>query len=428
MGKVWVVVGSQWGDEGKGKIIDILARDMDCIVRYQGGNNAGHTVIIDDQEFILHLIPSGVLHKGKQCVIGNGVVIDPEALFSEMEMLTKRGIDVDSNIKISYQSHIIFPYHKILDHVKEKYSGREKIGTTGRGIGPCYTDKIARCGIRAIDIVNEGVLYQKLKFNINEKNQVLQKIYNEPLLKFEEIFEKYLTYGRKIKKYLCDVTYLLSEAVANGKNILFEGAQGTFLDIDFGTYPFVTSSNSSAGGACTGSGIGPTKIDKVIGVAKAYTTRVGEGPFPTEFTEDMMAKVRSRGKEFGATTGRPRRCGWFDAVIVRYSALVNGLDSIAITKLDVLDTQENIRICTGYRYNGKVYEEYPSDIEILQNCQPLYEDHSGWQEDTTHITSYDELPLNARKYLRRLSELVKTPIAIITVGPERGQTIVSTGK
>jgi adenylosuccinate synthase len=428
MGKVWVVVGSQWGDEGKGKIIDVLARDMDYIIRYQGGNNAGHTVIVDDKEFVLHLVPSGILHKGKQCIIGNGVVVDPEALFSEIQMLRHRGVDVDSNLKVSQQCHIIFPYHRVLDQIKEKYSGKGKIGTTGRGIGPCYTDKIARCGIRAIDLINERVLREKLKANIEEKNKILEEVYKESPLNFEDIFENYVDWGKKIRNYVCNTTYLISDALESGKSILFEGAQGTLLDIDYGTYPYVTSSNASAGGACTGCGIGPTRINRVIGVAKAYTTRVGEGPFPTEFSKDLMERVRARGKEFGATTGRPRRCGWFDAVIVRYSALVNGLDNIAITKLDVLDTHKNIKICIGYKYNRKIYHQFPSDIEILQNCEPIYEDHLGWLEDTTRITSYDELPLNARKYLRRLSELVQTPVAIITVGPERGQTIVSPEK
>jgi adenylosuccinate synthase len=401
-----IVVGAQWGDEGKGKIIDILAHDADIIVRYQGGNNAGHTVVVGGEQFILHLVPSGVLHKGKLCIIGNGVVIDPEALLDEIEMLRKKGVNVDGNLLISEAAHVIFPYHKVMD----KRRGT-KIGTTGRGIGPCYVDKMARCGIRMIDLVNKDSLRKKLQANLEGSKEFdVGKIYNE-----------YLEYGRKVKKYLANVALVLNKAIAKKKQVLFEGAQGTLLDIDHGTYPYVTSSSATAGGALTGTGIGPTHIDKVIGVVKAYTTRVGEGPFPTEFQEDLMEKIRSKGKEFGATTGRPRRCGWFDAVIVKHSVIVNGLSEIAVTKLDVLDEMEKIKICTGYKYEGKIYRDFPADIDILENCECVYEEHPGWLEDTTSVTKYRNLPKNAKAYLGRLSGLLDVKISMVSVGSKREQ-------
>ena len=401
-----VVVGAQWGDEGKGKIIDILSRDADIIVRYQGGNNAGHTVVIGDKEFILHLIPSGVLRKGKLCIIGNGVVIDPEALLNEIGMLKKKGIKIDGNLMISESAHVILPYHKVID----KRRGA-KIGTTGRGIGPCYIDKMARCGIRMIDLVNPEGLKKKIYANLEGSEEFnAGQIYNE-----------YLEYGKKIKKYLANVSQVLNRAIAKKKDILFEGAQGALLDIDHGTYPYVTSSSATAGGACTGAGVGPTKIDKVIGVVKAYTTRVGEGPFPTEFEKDLMEKIRTKGKEFGATTGRPRRCGWFDAVIVRHAVAVNGLDEIVITKLDVLDEMDKIKICTGYKYKGRLYKDFPADIEILENCEGIYESCSGWMSDTTRATKYKDLTENARKYLEALSKLLNVKISMVSVGSKREQ-------
>jgi adenylosuccinate synthase len=401
-----IVVGAQWGDEGKGKIIDILAAESDMIVRYQGGNNAGHTVVVEDKEFILHLIPSGVLHRGKKCLIGNGVVIDPAALLKEIEMLRKKGIKVNDNLLVSETAHVILPYHKVID----KRRGAQ-IGTTGRGIGPCYVDKMARCGIRMADLINKGLLSKKLKANLEGSSE----------FDFGEIYKTYVGYGRKIKKYLVNVSLVLNRAIAKNKNILFEGAQGTLLDIDHGTYPYVTSSSSTAGGALTGTGVGPTKIDKVIGVVKAYTTRVGEGPFPTEFKKDLMENIRSKGKEFGATTGRPRRCGWFDAVIVRHAVNVNGLSEIVVTKLDVLDEMKKIKICTGYKYNGKIYKDFPADIDILDNCSPVYEEHDGWMRDTTGARSFRDLPKNAKAYLRRLSDLLDVRIGMVSVGSKRRQ-------
>jgi len=399
-------VGAQWGDEGKGKIIDILAADAEIIVRYQGGNNAGHTVVVGEEQFILHLIPSGILHKGKTCIIGNGVVVDPEALLKEIEMLRLKGITVDGSLLISETAHIIFPYHKVID----KRRGAS-IGTTGRGIGPCYVDKMARCGIRMADLVNKDSLKKKLKANLEGSSE----------FNFEKIYSQYLDYGKKIKKYLANVPVVLHEAMCKKKRVLFEGAQGTLLDIDHGTYPYVTSSNSTAGGALTGTGVGPTRIDKVIGVVKAYTTRVGEGPFPTQFDEDLMEKIRSKGKEFGATTGRPRRCGWFDAVIVKHAVIVNGLSEITVTKLDVLDEMEKIKICTAYKYKGKTYQDFPADIDVLTDCELIYEEHDGWMQDITSVKKYNDLPKNAKAYLERLSELLQVKIGIVSVGSKRSQ-------
>ncbi len=401
-----VVIGAQWGDEGKGKIIDILAADVDIIVRFQGGNNAGHTVVVGDREFILHLIPSGVLHEGKTCVIGNGVVIDPGVLLSELEMLRRKCIKVDGNLLISESAHIILPYHKVID----KRRGAE-IGTTGRGIGPCYVDKMARCGIRAVDLVNADVLKRKLTANLEGSKE----------FDVDAIYKEYLNYGKKIKKYLANVSLLLNTAISKKKRILFEGAQGTLLDVDHGTYPYVTSSSASAGGALTGTGVGPTKIQKVVGVVKAYTTRVGEGPFPTEFKKDLMEKIRSKGREFGATTGRPRRCGWFDAVVVKHSVLVNGLSEIAVTKLDVLDEMKSIKICTGYKYKGNLYKVFPADIDALWHAKPVYEEHKGWMQDTTGVRQYKNLPKNAKSYLNRLSRLLDVKIGMVSVGSKRRQ-------
>ncbi|MCM8784269.1 MAG: adenylosuccinate synthase [Candidatus Omnitrophica bacterium] len=416
-----VVVGTQWGDEGKGKIIDYLAKDSDVIVRYQGGNNAGHTVVINNKEFILHLIPSGILHKGKLCIVGNGVVVDPSALLLEIKELKNRGVDIDSNLLISEQAHVIFPYHKLLDQLREK---KRKIGTTGRGIGPCYADKVGRVGIRVVDLLDKEIFAQKLKLNLEEKNEIIKKVYGDKGFSFQKIYKEYRGYAKEIKKYVKNTTLILKKAIDRKKSILFEGAQGTLLDIDFGTYPYVTASNASVGGVCTGTGVSPKNIDKIIGVAKAYTTRVGEGPFPTEFKSDLMEKIRLRGKEFGATTGRPRRCGWFDTVLVRYSIMVNGIDELAITKLDVLDEMENIKICVGYKYKGKIYHHFPSDLKILFEGNPVYEEQKGWLSDTSQITSFDNLPPNAKLYLKRLSKLLEIKVKLISVGSERNQTFV----
>ncbi len=418
-----VLVGAQWGDEGKGKIIDILSKNADYVVRYQGGNNAGHTVVVGEKEFILHLIPSGILHKGKVCVIGNGVVVDPDALWNEIKDLRGKGITVnENNLKVSDEVHIIFPYHKAMERLKENKRGASKIGSTGRGIGPCYTDKADRSGIRLADLFEKDILYQKLKSNLREKNEIFKKIYGFKGFSFKEIYNQYLNYGKRFKRYACNCSIVLNDCIAKDKNILFEGAQGTLLDVDHGTYPFVTSSSATAGGACTGTGVSPNKINSVIGVAKAYTTRVGEGPFPTEFPPRLMEQIRNKGKEFGATTGRPRRCGWFDAVIVKHSIRVNGLDSIAVTKIDVLDDSRTIKICVAYKYKGKTYEDFPANVNVLNKCEPVYEVYPGWLKNTSSVQRYEDLPSNARRYLKRLSAILKTKISIVSVGSKRTQT------
>jgi len=418
-----VVIGAQWGDEGKGKIIDVLSRQSDYIVRYQGGNNAGHTVVIGKTTFILHLIPSGILHKGKTCVIGNGVVVNPKALIDEIEGLRKKGIYVDSNLLVSEQAHLIFPYHYVMDELRERAKGKGKIGTTKRGIGPCYTDKVSRCGIRMADFLDDGVFRRKLKANLREKNAILRKVYGFKGFSFSQIYDQYSSYRRKIRRYITDTTLIINKALDNGKDVLFEGAQGTLLDVDFGTYPYVTSSNATAGGACIGTGVSPAKIGKVIGVVKAYTTRVGEGPFPTEFSDGHMGIIRNKGKEFGSTTGRPRRCGWFDSVVVRHSILVNGIRDIAVTKLDVLDDLKKIKICTGYRYGNRRYDTILANTEMLSKVRPICEEVPGWMCDTTKVKAYKDLPANARRYLKRLSDLLGIRIGMVSVGSERKQTL-----
>ena len=419
-----VVMGAQWGDEGKGKLIDIISMDMDVTVRYQGGNNAGHTVVVGDKEYVFHLLPSAILHKGKVCVIGNGVVVDPLALLEEIKALEKRGLNVTSKrLKISDRCHVVMPYHRVLDGLRET-KRKNKIGTTGRGIGPCYADKVTRCGIRMVDLVNPRVLRAKLEDNLREKNEVFQKVFNHKAYSFDGVYKEYLAYGKKLAPYICDTMLYLNRAIDKKKSILFEGAQGTFLDIDFGTYPFVTSSNSTVGGVCVGSGIAPTKIDKAIACVKAYTTRVGEGPFPTEFSTRLMEEIRTKGNEFGATTGRPRRCGWFDSVLVRYAVIVNGISDLAIMKLDVLDDLKKIKICTGYRYRGKVYKDFPTDFEVLSKAKPIYEEVDGWMSPTSGIRSYQKLPRNARNYIERLERLLKVGVKYISIGTKRDQIIV----
>jgi len=419
-----VVVGAQWGDEGKGKIIDILASDANYIVRYQGGSNAGHTVVLKGKEFILHLIPSGILHRGKVCIIGNGVAFDPMAFLEEVETLKSKGIDVTKrNLVLSEKAHVIFPYHKKLDSLREAKKGTTTIGTTKRGIGPCYADKVSRCGIRVLDLMDSKNLREKLKFNIKEKNTLFKYLYNSDGVSFDEIYAQYRDYANQIRPFVGNTTIILNEAIKKNKRILFEGAQGTLLDIDHGTYPFVTSSSATSGGACIGTGIGPTHIDKVIGVVKAYTTRVGEGPFPAEFPSDLINKIRNRGKEFGATTGRPRRCGWFDSIVVKHSVLVNAIDEIAVTKLDVLDQMPKINICVGYKYRNKVYKFFPPDINVLNECRPIYQAHPGWLKDTNQIKKFEDLPYNAKRYLNTLKKLLGVKITIISVGSERGQII-----
>ncbi|HBG60352.1 MAG: adenylosuccinate synthase [Omnitrophica WOR_2 bacterium GWF2_38_59] len=419
-----VVVGSQWGDEGKGKLIDIISKDTDITVRYQGGNNAGHTVVVGNKEYIFHLLPSAILHKGKVCVIGNGVVVDPKALLQEISDLEKKGLKVtEKRFKVSDRCHVVMPYHRVLDGLRET-KRKNKIGTTGRGIGPCYSDKVTRCGIRLVDLLNPKVLEEKLKDNLLEKNEIFKKVYGAKGYSFDSIYNEYLGYGKQLKKYICDTVIYLNEAIDKKKSILFEGAQGTFLDIDFGTYPFVTSSNSIVGGVCSGTGVGPTKIDKAIACVKAYTTRVGEGPFPTEFTNRLKDDIRKKGKEYGATTGRPRRCGWFDSVLVRYSVILNGIDELAIMKLDVLDDLEKIKICTAYKYKGKIYKNFPTDFEVIANAKPIYEEMQGWKTSTTGIREFNKLPVNARKYVRRLEKLLKVAVKYVSIGSKRDQIIV----
>ncbi len=421
-----VVIGSQWGDEGKGKITDLLSEEADIIVRYQGGCNAGHTVVKGDEQYIFHLIPSGILHEGVKCLIGNGVVIDPESLLQEIENLKKKNIEIDDNLYIDFKAHVVLPYHKTLDEVKEMKRGKDKIGTTKRGIGPAYVDKIARTGIRIIDLIDEKLLPKKLENNLNEKNTIFEKLYGLKISNQEkkDILKKYREYGQLLKKYVTDVSLYLNQAINENKKILFEGAQGTLLDVDHGTFPYVTSSNPIAGGACIGTGVGPTKIDGVMGVTKAYTTRVGRGPFPTEMQGELEEYTRQKGGEFGATTGRPRRCGWFDAVLVNYAVRINGMDNMVLTKIDVLSDFDKIKICTSYKYNEETIKEFPVNLETLQNCIPLYEEMEGWKGDISQINKYGDLPQQLKNYINRIEELVKTKVIIVSVGPKRSQTII----
>jgi len=418
-----VLVGMQWGDEGKGKVIDILSQKVDYIVRYQGGNNAGHTVVVGDKEYIFHLIPSGILHSGKICCIGNGVVIDPEVLLQELGNLRKNNIDFGKRFKVSTLAHLIMPYHKNLDQLRETRR-KNKIGTTGRGIGPCYADKINRCGIRMIDLLNPEVFKDKLKDNLKEKNEIFKKVYQHPGFSFQKIYRQYLGYAKLFAPYICDTAGLLNRATENKADILLEGAQGTFLDIDFGTYPFVTSSSTTSGGACIGSGISPVKINKVVGVCKAYTTRVGEGPFPTEFAEGFGNFMRDKGNEFGSTTGRPRRCGWFDGVIARQSVMLNGISELAIMKLDVLDGLDKIKICTAYKYKGKIIKEFPCDFEVLSRSTPIYKEMAGWPLDQENKpSSFKQLHPNAQAYLLELQKLLGVKITMVSIGSARKATI-----
>jgi adenylosuccinate synthase len=417
-----VIVGAQWGDEGKGKIIDILSREADYIVRYQGGSNAGHTVVVNGKEFIFHLIPSGILRGGKICCIGNGVAIDPESLIKEIQDLAAAEIAIGSRLKISSLAHVILPYHKVLDKLRES-KRTHRLGTTGRGIGPCYADKVNRCGIRMIDLLNPRIFREKLKDNLKEKNEIFKKVYRHPGFGFDPIYKKYMHFGKVVSAYICNTVLLLNKAVERKKDILFEGAQGTFLDIDFGTYPFVTSSSATSGGSCIGTGIAPTKIDKVIGVAKAYTTRVGEGPFPTEFSKVFGNFIREKGHEFGATTGRPRRCGWFDSVMVKEAVLLNGITELALTKLDVLDGLKSVKIAVAYKYKGRVFKEFPSDFEVLSKSRPVYKELAGWGKISNKIKHYKELPLNAKIYISVLKDLLKVNFSIISIGSSREETL-----
>lgn len=416
------IVGAQWGDEGKGKIIDYLAIKADVVVRGQGGNNAGHTVVVGENKYALHLIPSGILDPKTINVIGNGVVFDPEGFLEEVEGLKSRGINTD-NIFISERSHLIMPYHKEIDRLSEEMRNENKIGTTKKGIGPCYMDKVERTGIRIVDFVDEDA-ENILRKKIENKNNYIEKIYGGKALDTEKIIEEYLEYSKKIKPYVKDTSVMVYEAVKRGKKVLFEGAQGTLLDIDYGTYPFVTSSHPIAGGFAVGAGIGPNSINEVLGITKAYTTRVGKGPFVTELFNEEGDKIREIGKEYGTTTGRPRRCGWLDVVIVKYSARVNGMTGIALMLLDVLSGFEKIKICSGYLYNGEKIDNFPSSLKVLSQCKPIYEELDGWKEDITLAKSYDDLPENAKKYIKKIEELVGVPVNIVSVGPKRSQTII----
>jgi len=419
---VQVIVGAQWGDEGKGKIVDMLAENVDIVARYQGGANAGHTVCIGSKEYILHLIPSGIFHPKITCVIGNGVVIDPAALMSEIDQLKEAGFMIDGRLLISHNAHLIMPYHKLLDTIREQ--APNKIGTTGRGIGPAYIDKFMRVGIRIVDLLDRDTLARKLRTNIEEKNQILTKVYGETRLDVDALIAEYQEFDKQIDAFITDTSEFLNNAVKSGRSIIAEGAQGALLDVDHGTYPFVTSSSPTSGGACTGLGIPPTSIDSILGIVKAYSTRVGNGPFPTEQENETGERLRSCGHEFGATTGRPRRCGWLDTVALRYSFKVNGIERLAITKLDVLDDFEEVRICTGYRVNGKLLKSFPTDLRTLEMAEPIYEAYEGWRQPLSEVRSYHDLPVNARRYLDALSSMTGVPVWIVSVGPRRDQTIV----
>ncbi|MEU1667251.1 adenylosuccinate synthase [Streptomyces sparsogenes] len=417
-----VLLGAQWGDEGKGKATDLLGGSVDYVVRYQGGNNAGHTVVVGDQKYALHLLPSGILSPGCTPVIGNGVVVDPAVLLSELSGLNARGIDT-SKLLISGNAHLITPYHTTLDKVSERFLGKRKIGTTGRGIGPAYADKINRVGIRVQDIFDESILRQKVEAALDFKNQILAKLYNRRAITVEQVVEELLGYADQLRGFVADTTLILNDAIDDGKVVLFEGGQGTLLDVDHGTYPFVTSSNPTAGGACTGTGVGPTKINRVIGILKAYTTRVGAGPFPTELFDEDGDKLRTIGGERGVTTGRDRRCGWFDAVIARYATRVNGLTDFFLTKLDVLTGWERIPVCVAYEIDGKRVDELPYSQTDFHHAKPIYETLPGWSEDITQAKSFDQLPKNAQKYVQALEEMSGAPISAIGVGPGRDETI-----
>ena len=421
-----IVIGAQWGDEGKGKIVDIYTDFADAIVRFQGGSNAGHTVVIGNKKIILHQIPSGILHPEKVCIIGNGVVLDLETLLEEINELKSHGFFQDeTQLLISEEAHLVFPYHRLIDIGKENKAGNNKIGTTGRGIGPAYGDKIIRTGIRVIDLFDERVFREKLEKNIAEKNFYLTKYLDQKGFDGNALFEKYSALGRRLKANVVNTAVAINQLIEKKGNILFEGAQGTLLDVDHGTYPFVTSSNTVAGAACVGSGIGPTKIDRVVGIIKAYTTRVGEGPFPTELNDEIGMRLRDKGKEFGATTGRPRRCGWIDIVALKHSSRINGFTHLALTKLDVLTGVEKIKICRAYNLEGKEISEFPASIHALQNCEPVYEEVAGWQENLRGIKKYNDLPTNAKKYIKLLEKLTKRKFILISVGFERGETIIA---
>ncbi|WP_288831882.1 adenylosuccinate synthase [uncultured Megasphaera sp.] len=418
-----MVIGTQWGDEGKGKIVDYLAQKADVVIRSQGGNNAGHTVVVNDQSFALRLLPSGILFSDKTCIIGSGVVVNPSVLLAEIDSIKARGVQI-SSLEISTRAHVIFPYHIRIDEEDEKLKGEAKIGTTKNGIGPCYADKVNRIGIRVGDMLDEAVFREKLKYNVTLKNRLFKMYYECDGFSYEEMLQEYLEYAEKIRPYVRDTDYSVNYYISQGKKALFEGAQATMLDLDHGTYPFVTSSNPTSGGACVGAGVGPRKMENIVGVVKAYTTRVGAGPFPAEQINEAGEYLRNTGHEFGTVTGRPRRCGWLDTAVVKYAAMLNSLDYLAITRLDILDGLDTIKICTGYTYEGEKIEEYPASLAVMEKVQPIYETLPGWKTPISHCRNYEELPKEARSYVERISELVGVPLGIVSVGPNRDQTII----
>ncbi|MBI2430250.1 MAG: adenylosuccinate synthase [Ignavibacteriales bacterium] len=419
---VSIIVGAQWGDEGKGKIVDMLSEDIDIVARYQGGANAGHTVCIGDKNYVLHLIPSGIFHKHVKCVIGNGVVIDPVALMEEIKMVQSFGVKIDGRLFISHNAHLIMPYHKLLDNIREQ--GSQKIGTTGRGIGPAYIDKYMRTGIRVVDLLDRKVLREKLTRNIEEKNQILSKVYGKTEIDIEQLINEYQEFDKQIDPFVTDTSAYLNNALRKKKKVLAEGAQGALLDVDHGTYPYVTSSNPTSGGACTGLGIPPTSVKSIIGIVKAYSTRVGNGPFPTEQINETGETLRTIGHEFGATTGRPRRTGWLDMVSLKYSLMVNGINEIALTKLDVLDDFDNINICVAYKKDGKILKSFPTDVQTLESVEPVYRSCNGWKKKISDARKWKQLPKNTMKYVEMIEKLSGVKVSVVSVGARRDQTIV----
>ena len=419
-----IVVGSQWGDEGKGKIVDFLSKNADVVARYQGGHNAGHTVVINDDKFVLHILPSGILYGDKICIVGNGVVVEPGALIAEINGLKDRGVNVGKNLLVSNNAHIIMPYHITLDTEKEKALGKKSIGTTGRGIGPAYVDKMARVGLRTADLLQPAVFKEKLKANLSTVNFLLENLYKAPRFDIDTVYSAHMGYAEKLSEYITDTDVFINKMLSENKNILCEGAQGTLLDIDHGTYPFVTSSNPVAGGACIGLGISPTKISKVLGVIKAYTTRVGSGPFPTEIRENLGETIREKGGEYGATTGRPRRCGWLDMVILKHSAMINGFTGVALTKLDILDGIETIKICTSYTHKGSPIDVFPKQLNVFENCEPVYTEIEGWEESTVGINDQNKLPKAAQNYIQTIEAMLGVEVQLISTGKRRDELIV----
>jgi len=419
-----VLIGAQWGDEGKGRIVDVIADKVDVVARYQGGSNAGHTIVIDGETVILHHIPSGILREGKLSIIGNGVVVDPGVLLDEIERLRSAGYVIfEGNLKLSDRAHVVMPYHKEIDLAREENLGNTKIGTTGRGIGPVYEDKVARRGIRISDLIIKESLEKRLRSILEERNLYLTRVLDREPIDFERVYGQYMQFGEELRPYVTDTSMLLNDLISEGKRILFEGAQGVLLDVDFGTYPYVTSSNAGSGGACTGTGVSPTKLDHVFGVAKSYTTRVGGGPFPSEVSGELGLKLRECGAEYGSTTGRPRRCGWFDSIAVKYSAKINGISGLALTKLDVLSGFEKINICVGYKHNDETLTNFPSSIEVLENCLPVYEEMDGWEDDLTNSEKISDLPSQARAFLDKIEETTGVPIFLVSLGASREQVM-----